>query len=106
MRAYGLMPIGKAPDTPDTRRVQLDLGNCALDMMSPTKTGLLADFLELHGEAPYSLTFEVEDLDTTYHFIVDKGVVVDITNQDAYGTEFELDTGLTNGVTIRLIQPS
>lgn len=46
------------------------------------------------------------DLDATYHFMVDKGVVVYITNQDSDGTGLELDTGLTNGVTIRLIQQS
>lgn len=103
-KAFGLATMTKVPNTASTRRVRLDLGNCALDIMSPTGPGPLADFLKRHGEAPYCLAFKVTDLDATSRFMVDQGVAVGTTIQDADGAWFELDAGLANGVTIRMIQ--
>jgi catechol 2,3-dioxygenase-like lactoylglutathione lyase family enzyme len=103
-RAFGLAPMAKTPDTHATRHVRLDLGNCALDMMSPTGPGPLADFLERHGEAPYHLAFEVADLDATTRFLDDQGVSVGDRSEDADGTGFDLDASLASGVPIRLIK--
>ncbi len=102
-RAFGLAPMAKAPDTPATRRVRLDLGNCALDLISPTGPGPLADFLNAHGEAPYHLAFGVADLDATTRFMDSQSVSVGGRSEDADGTGFDLDASLASGVPIRLI---
>lgn len=103
-RAFGLTSISQATDTPETRRVRLDFGNCALDMMSPTGPGPLADFLKNHGEAPYHLAFEVADLDATARFMDRHGVTVGSRNEDSDGARLDLDASLASGVPIRLIQ--
>ena len=102
-RAFGLSPISESLDTPATRRVRLNLGNCALDMMSPTGPGPLADFLKRHGEAPYRLAFEVADLDATARFMAGQGLSVGDRGEDADGSGFDLDARLASGVPIRLI---
>ncbi len=103
-RAFGLASISQVPDTPATRRLRLDFGNCALDMMSPAGPGPLADFLERHGEAPYHLAFEVTDLDDTARFMDGHGVTVGSKNEDSDGVGFDMDASLASGVPIRLIQ--
>ena len=103
-RAFGLAPISEAPDTPAAQRVRLDLGNCSLDMMSPTGPGPLTDFLGRHGEAPYHLAFEVADLDATARFMDDQGVSAGARSEDSDGIGFDLDASLASGVPIRLIE--
>jgi len=103
-RAFGMASISQVPDTPATRRVRLDFGNCALDMMSPLGPGPLADFLERHGEAPYHLAFEVADLHATSRFMDDQGVTMGAISEDSDGAGLDLDASLASGVPIRLIQ--
>ena len=71
--------------------------------MSPTDPGPLANFLERHGEAPYHLALEVENLDATSRFLDGQGVSVGDKSEDADGTGFDLDADLASGVPIRLI---
>jgi catechol 2,3-dioxygenase-like lactoylglutathione lyase family enzyme len=103
-RAFGMASTSQAPDSPGTRRVRLNFVNCALDMMSPTGPGPLANFLERHGEAPYHLAFEVADLDATARFMNEQGVTVGARNKDSDGAGLDLDASLAGGVPIRLIQ--
>ncbi len=56
------------------RRTSLALGNCTLDFLSPSEGGVLAEFLDRYGEAPYELALDVRDISVAKDYLQEHGV--------------------------------
>lgn len=87
-QAFGLeVVVAEELRAQGTRRVRLDLKNCYLDFLAPSRPGLLSDFLSLNGQAQYQLGLEVKDLSGSAAWLGRRGVgtsdVADLAGQPA-----------------------
>jgi methylmalonyl-CoA epimerase len=72
-----------------------------------TKSGIVFDWLETHGEGVYHLAYEVEDLEETFNYLLSKGVffVWNEIKKGSRGTRIALiKPDEFNGVYIELVQ--
>ncbi len=92
--------VDRVAENGKAMRARLMLSNCSLDFVSPLGQGALADFLEHHGEAPYSLALRVRDLRATTVYLAAR----EIRARKAGDGVAVLDADDANGVPITLIE--
>lgn len=79
---------------------RLALGNCFLDLASPTGQGALSEYLAARGEGPFELGLRTDDFDAATTRMGLSGSVVETPE----GRSAEIDRSLAAGARLRLVE--
>jgi methylmalonyl-CoA/ethylmalonyl-CoA epimerase len=88
------------------RVCMLQVGGVKIELIEPIKDGVIARFLEKHGEGVHHICFEVDDIDLELESLAAKGIELVDKNPrpGAEGRIAFLHPRSTHGVLIELVQ--
>lgn len=88
------------------RNAILNSGDITIEMLEPINPsqGLVAQFLQKHGEGVYMMAWEVDDVDATVKALQSKGVQLRNAEPRKKGVPVIIQPGSAHGLMIELIE--